>query len=322
MADAVLVLLILGAAAGDAPPSAVTVQEAMREAIGSDVRVLVEERTTPSDADIRSSATTLHASAIAEAHWIDPAHLHAHVRIFVAPDDAFYERDLDFTPVDALPERERVIGFTAGGMIRVSTAMTPLLAPPTSEPARPPPIPIDVVPTPPPKKERPHESSAPRFVLAVHALGTAGADAEMWEVGPALSFGYNVLPTLELRLRGTVAFGSIRAPSARLLETRAGGGALWTVARSGGLRLGIAVDAWAVLESVSRASPDATRELWLPFLGVGAGLGYELTPSLEPFIELGTEATFTTTHITVGGASAGQVPSYRGLAATGLRARF
>ncbi len=326
MADAVLVLLIVGAAAGEAPPSVVTVQEAMREAIGSEVRILGEERMTTSGADVRNSATMLHASAIAEAYWVDPAHLRAHVRIFIAPDDAFYERDLEFKPADALSERERAMGFTAGAMIRVSTGMVPLLAPAPMRPTDPSTRGNDLspapVPAPLPTTERSPESRPPRFVVAVHALGAAGFDTQTWDVGPALSLGYQVLAPLELRLRGATAFGSVPAPNARLLEARVGGGAFWTLARSGGLTLGIAADAWAIFDSVSRASPVATREQWLPFLGVGAGLGYGVTPAIEPFVEIGAEATFNTTHITVGGASVGQLPSYRGLAASGLRARF
>jgi hypothetical protein len=327
MADAVLVLLIVGASAGDVPPSPATVQEAMREAIGQEVRVLVEQRATPSDAEVRTAASTLHASAIADVHWIDPEHLHAHVRIFIAPDGAFYERDLEFKPADAVPERERAMGFTAGAMIRVSTVMMPAPAPPTEPPKEPPPAPatgpVDVVPPPPqPVPGPPIERPAPRFVVAVHGLGIAGVDAGMWTAGPALSIGYQVYPSLELRVRGAIAFGSVPAPDASVLEGRAGGGAFWTIARSGGLRFGVQGDALAVFDSVSRSSPRATRERWLPALGVGVGVGYALTRSVEPFVEAGVETTFTTTHITVGGASAGELPGYRGLAATGLRARF
>jgi hypothetical protein len=321
MADAVLVLLIVGASAGEPAPNAAIVQEAMREAIGPDVRVLVEQRDTPSDADVQKSASTLHANAIAEVHWLDSSHLRAHVRLYVAPDGAFYIRDLDFKPEDALPDRERAMGLTAGAMIRVSTAMTLPSPPAVPEPSLPAPLPPPIVDVPPPP-QTPAPKAPRRFVMAVQGLGLAGVDAATWGAGVGLSLGYLLLPALELRLRGAAAFGSFPAADASLLEARAGGGAFWTLVHAGGLRAGIALDASAVFDSVTRSAPHATREQWLPAVGVGTGVGYAISPLLEPFVEMGAETTFTTAHITVGGTSTGHLPTYRALAGAGLRARF
>ncbi len=335
MAEPTLVLLIVvGLTATDRPQGSV-VSTAVGSGLGTDARILVEERTAaPTDDDAASTATRIGGSAVAEVAWADAAHGRARLHVYLASDRAWYDQELSFDALDAPEDRERSIGLLVGAMIRARQAEADAAAAPADvapAPVSPPPIaePAPTLAVPPRASEQPAPGGALaprswRFGVDVGGLGTAGIGGEAEGLGPALRA--RVLFGNVLSVHGGVAlgFGSLRDAGADLTTTRLALGGRYRFARLGGGVVGLdaGLEALAVHHVVRRTAPDASRDRWLSGGHVDVGAGFVLMPALELYTTLGMDVVAGATPITLAGQRVAEIPPVRGTLEAGARLFF
>ncbi len=320
MADPALVLLILIAAREGEHTRGSVVGSGLREALGEDVRLLVEEREVPrSDADARELGERLHASAVAELAWSDRTRSRARLHVFVSADKTFYDRELTFAPGDDPGERERAVGFLLGAMVRAvereqSEARTeerPLQDPERKRSEAP------VAPT---QAEAPGRLAIDLGVTSALSVSGAGTGA-----GPAAAAQVRASRFVSARVSGAARFGAIAAAEATITTLRFGAGAAASavVPREGQpLSLQIGLEAIAVNLAVHRERPSATRDRWVPGIYATILAGFRLTARFEPYVGLSAEAIFGTTPIVVDERTLATIPVLRAGADAGVRLRF
>ena len=336
MADPTLVLLIVvGLTAADRPQGSV-VSTAVGSGLGTDARILVEERASaPTDEEAASTASRIGGSAVAEIAWADAAHGRAHLHVYLASDRAWYDQELSFDALDAPEDRERSIGLLVGAMIRARQAEADAAAAPpdsSAAPAAPPPItePAPTLVVPPRAAEQPAVGPAAspprswRFGIDVGGLGTAGIGGEAQGLGPA--FRARVLFGNALSVHGGVAFGfgSLHDAGADMTTTRLALGGRYRFARLAGGVVGLdgGLEGLAVHHVVRRTAPDASRERWLSGGHVDVGAGFVLMPALELYTTLGMDVVAGATPITLAGQRVAEIPPVRGTLEVGARLFF
>src|SRR5438067_11028654 len=161
--SAPLIVVVL-VAVGDAhDPSVVSMTTSAEEALGPGTIVVVREApSTPNDADAMALGDALHANALVEVSWPDADRRRALLHVHASKDaPTWSDREIDFAPNDATPERGRTLGFAVASMIpapsseATTTAETPSPTPtPTPSATTPLPTPTNV------EAPTPSESSA------------------------------------------------------------------------------------------------------------------------------------------------------------------
>jgi opacity protein-like surface antigen len=319
MADPTVVLLILVAGAASEPSRGTSVASGVREALGSETRVLVEERrAAPTDAEAREDAERLAAAAVADVRWID-RQSRALVHVFVAADRAAYDRDLTFTPADALEERERAVGLLVGAMVRAAAAAD------VKPPPRPPEA-LGVAPA--------AEQPAPRAVPAVRDRNVAlelGATSAVPVAGDGRGFGPSlgaqlyVLPSLAIRTTAGARFGPLAGADADTTTLRFGAGLSF---RALGRRerdtfaLSVSLEGVVLNHAVSRSAPTARQDRWVTGTFASASVGWRLSGTLEPFAAVGIETAFGTTPVVIDRETRATIPLFRVATDLGMRFRF
>jgi hypothetical protein len=300
--------------------------ERVREGLGGDAQVLVQERdTAPSDVEARSLAVRLNASAVAEVSWSEKDdRARAQIHVFVASDESFFDRELSFAPLDAPEERERTVGLLLGAMVRAARATDELFSPTPPEES------LSAQPTPGAEVERPaspppREAAPRRFAVSAGATNALAVGGQGSGLGPSLGAGFVATPSIAVGMSGAARFGSIESANADTLMLRfAAGPLLRVVGRPGrdALALYVGVEALAMNEAVKRASPSARRDRWLFGSDASVSLGWPLTTRMEPYLSAGLETVFGTTPIRVDGRTLASLSSVRVLTDLGLRVRF
>lgn len=325
MADPTVVLLILVAGASADRTRTAVVGAGVREALGADARVLVEERDRPpSDPEARDLALRLNASAVAELRWLDDGRSRAMLHVFVAADRGFYDREIAFAPQDIQDERERAVGLLVGAMVRAAARTdeeptTPLGAPPatSAQPAAAP-------------AERPITAVAPppalrRFAVDVGATSALAVSGHGSGLGPALGTYVYLTSRIAVRASGAARFGSIEEASASTTTVRLGAGPAIRLIGSGErepFALHVVMEGIVLNHAVRRESPAAREDRWIGGAYVGVSAAWRAATALEPFVGLGGEIAFGTTPVVIDGATAATIPMARLTADVGLRFRF
>lgn len=291
------------------------VGDAIRDTLGTNTRVLVEDRRELfTDREMASTAQRTRADAVATVAWSAPDAANAHVRIFLASNGAFYDRDLAFAPADAITERERSVGFVVGAMVQ-SAAAEP--APLAKEP--PPPA---VIPAPPVSDRVGPPPSVRAFSVEAALAGTAGIGGAALGVGPRIGIGWSFDPRFVVRASGSSVFGSIEDASASTVTYRIAGSMGWRVLSLPRSRLELSLGAVVVNHHVARAMPEATRDRWTS--GGQLGLRFECRAwqRLWPFVGVTGELVGGRTPIVVKERTTAEIPLLRILADAGVAAAF
>lgn len=332
MSDPTLVLLIIvGLTAADRPRGSI-LSTAVGSGLGTDARILVEERaSTPTDQEAASTAERIGGNAIAEIAWADAAHSRARLHVYLASDRAWYDQELAFEAPDAPEDRERSIGLLVGAMIRARQsdaegAPPPVVAPPVTPraPATAPPL-VQA----PPVGEQPGPSRAPsqrqwRLGVDVGGLGMTGLGGDGTGLGPALRGRFVVSRLLSLHGGGTLGFGTLHDAGADLTTTRLALGGRFRFARlaNGVVALDAGLEGLAVRHVVRRALPEASRERWLSGGHVDAGAAFVLGSAIEVYTTVGMDVVAGATPITLAGERVAEIPLVRGTIEAGARLFF
>ncbi len=325
MADPTLVLLIVvGLTAAERPRGSV-VSSAVSAGLGTNARVLVEERTAgPTDTDAMSTADRLGGSAVAEIAWADATHSRAHLHVYLVSDRTWYDQDLAFDASDAAEDRERSAGLLVGAMIRARQADEPVVAAPTpSIPAAAPAImqPSAVEQPSPPVVARARRL---RFGVDIGGFGMAGIGGEAPGLGPAMRARLVLDRSVSIHGGVALGFGSFPDAGAHMTTTRIAFGGRWRFPPflSGDVALDLGLEAIAVHHAVSRTDPQASRDRWLSGGHLDGGLAWSLHRALDLYGTLGADVVLGATPITLAGERVGQIPPVRGTAETGARLFF
>lgn len=331
MADALLVLLVLVASPGTEGPRASPVAAAMREALGPDATVVIEERTaTPSHAEAEALATRLRASAVAEVSWTDATASRAHLDLYLATDRGWHARDLGFGPSDTAGERERATGLFVGALVKAASvdpepakAPPPAPAPPAPTPPPPPPSPAASA-GPPPRDRRAAPTavrSGPSVDVAASGAGIVGDAARGLGPAGAIAWAYRAF---DARASVAVRFGSIPDLDASTLTVRIGLGPSVRVLETApdGVAVDLGVQGIALHHVVTRDAPAERRSRWL-----GGALGtvrasWQVSRWMSPFVSLGAETAFGATPLDLDGRRVATLPVLRTVAELGATARF
>jgi hypothetical protein len=326
MTEPLVVLLVLVGAAGAADaPSAVP--GAVREALATDARVVVEHALSdPPDERSVAMGARLDASAVAEIAWADDEQRRARVHLFLRDDGRWYDREVGFEPSDSRGEKERAVGYVVGAMVRGS------LPPPADEPTVPPPAPVAPLVAPevssPPPRERPAEVSAPpekRWWWGVDLAASSGVplDGHGLGLGPGAR-ARGMYGNIGLVVGAAMRFARVDAAEATVRSTRLSAGLSLRAAQRGERGLELLGDFQAIVaeESVSRPFPPASRSRWLAGGGLGASLAWRFPNGLAPFVGAGLEALSGPTVLRVQGREVGELPPFRAVLELGGRFRF
>lgn len=317
MADpAVVLILILAGGAGERP--APDVAAAAREALGEDVRVLVESRSeTPTDEEARRMGEQVHAAAVAELRWDEEEQRRAYVHLYLGDERRWYDRDLEFRAGDDARERARAVGYLIGAMVRVSLAAQEAPSTPPPQPSPP------SVPAPPAAEDRPVDRSPrpARFAFDAAADAWTGIGSDARGLGPAMRGHFFFSEHVGLTLGGGVRFGDVGAVDASARVIRLGGGVAARAVFAERWETIILVEPVAFHHSVVRETPRATRDRWLFGGRLGTSLCLRLGP-VDPFVGLAIEATAGETAIVFGAERVGEIPAFRAAAEVGVRGRF
>ncbi len=326
VADPRLVLLVVlaGPPGGETMNGAV-VGSAVRDALGDETRVLVDDRKSElTDAEASATAVRIRADAVASIGWMTPNATRAHVHMFVTADALFYDRELSFQTADTVSDRERAVGLLIGAMVRSARAESPPDAVreelPPAAPTAPPPNDVIAEPTP---AVRP---AAKRRALAVEAaaVATAGLGGPALGAGPQLRAAWFPTSWLALRAGGSVAFGAIPDADASTSSYRMTAGAGSRIASFAGASGSLEVGANVVVvdHRVARTAPEAVRERWITGGQLGVRLGWMLSSTIESFGSVGVELVPGRTPIVVDGRTLATIPPARATAELGVALRF
>lgn len=325
MAEPTVVLLILVAGASADRTGTAAVGAGVREALGADARVLLEERgRPPSDPEARELAQRLNASAIAELRWLGDGRSRAMLHVFVAADQGFYDREIAFAPQDVPEERERAVGLLVGAMVRAAARtdepqVTPLRAPVATR------LPPESA-----SAERPSTAAPPplafrRFAADVGATSALAVGGHGSGLGPALGAYVYLTSRIAARASGAARFGSIEEASASTTTIRLGAGPAIRVIGSGDrdpFALDVVMEGVVLNHAVRRESPVAREDRWIGGAYAGVSAAWRAAAALEPFIGLGGEIAFGTTPIVIDGSTAATIPMTRLTGDVGVRFRF
>lgn len=326
MADPRLVLLVvLAGPPGSEPIHGAVVGSAVRDTLGDATRVLVDDRRAPlSDDEVISTATRIHADAVASMAWTAADATRARVRMFVTVDGLFHDHELTFRPADAIVERERAMGLLIGAMAREDASPNPRRADDRGASVASDTGGRDVARVPVVVSQR-SLATERAFAIEGGAMGTLGLGGAALAVGPHIGGAWYPTTWLGLRAGGALAIGAIPDAGATTMSSRIIAGLAWRAATFGpGARGSFELGASAVVMNhrVSRDEPLATRSRWISGAHIGARLGWSFTPTLEPFLAVTGELVAGNTPIVVDRRTIAQVPPIRLLGELGVALRF
>ena len=210
-------------------------------------------------------------------------------------DGKLRDQTLDFSPQDPPEDRGRAAAFALAAMIDPGTN-----SPLPSVAAR-----------------RPDPPAGLKASIQVGAQGGVGSPGLGFSVGARLQGASGWFA----QLRGALRVGPVREFQTTSVLTALGVGR--TVVGLGPVKLGVNLDALALLESVEREGPSEERHSrWLPGVDLLAELELPLFERMEVFFEAGPELALGTTTLSVNGVKLESIPPLRGIADAGLRLRF
>jgi hypothetical protein len=345
-----LLLVFLAVADADREP-ALAMVEAAAQALGTEVRILVErfDAAPPTLAALASVAGQRQAIAAARVLWSDPDGSRVTVDVYSPRRDLTTHRSLSFQTQDRPSERGRAIGLVLAALVVAPDVPGP--APPRTDSAAP------SGPAPAPTAADQDAGGTPGQDASVRLLkqaagstsaATASAGDGRWALealagagiavggaGSGLGGGFGARRLLGvawgLRLGAHARSGSVPAAQASSLTAGIAAGVFRSLRRSGavspptfdvGLR-GDFILNYHALTHFSDDDPSPVRHgRFLP--AAAALLEFEWRISTTTALHLGTglEIAFGTMHVVVRGVEVAELTPFRVMAEAGVRARF
>ena len=311
----------------------VTTQEMM----GDNALLVVREvNAPPSDADAEKVGVTLHASAVVEVTWPESDRHRAKIRVHVAGEPSWSEREIPFTAADPPIERGRSLALNIASLVPTTppAAVETAAVAPTPSSSAPPAAAskgtaevatariADTAETGETEASKRSTHGAVDFL----ALVTGGLDGPASGLGGEVGLSMRIIRGFDVRAAGGVVSGDITSAAVTTRTHRLGLGAAWWMWQAPHLALGLRVEARAVHHGVTHArdlgaaaSQDAR---WIP---AGAAT---VEASWAPFGDAalvlggGVEEAFGATQVVVDGVPSATIPRTRIVLEFGLRARF
>jgi hypothetical protein len=328
--SAPLIVVVL-VAVGDAhDPSVVSMTTSAEEALGPDAIVVVRETpSTPSDGDALALGGALHADALVEVSWPDADRRRALLHVHPSKDAATWsDREIDFAPNDATPERGRTLGFAVASMIPAPSAPTTATTTTTSAS---PTVKSAATPNEGATSSNPMHAEAPptsdaaaRVALEILGVASAGVGGNATAYGGEVGARFRIANDLALRIGGGVRFGTVPEATATSSTARIDAGIAWDFAHAASRRFafGVRVDAVVLRHALARTDRDEQGVRWIPGVDAFLEAAWSFTSGGAVVLGVGPEVAFGTTHVVVGDATVESIPPVRLLATLGLRARF
>jgi hypothetical protein len=351
-AAAVLAIVV---AVGEGHSPATTVMLAtVEESLGAGVALRLLEVPEATEAEALRAERELTAGAVFTLRWMEPARLHAVLRVHFARNNRWTTREMTFAAGDSLAERGRTLGLVVASMWPEAANVTrdrpaPAEVPP-SAPALPPAAPVTpspppaaasiTGPSPSPRGELATQSPAPallarpaaprRFWTGVSAVGTIGVGGPASGLGAGAEGVLCLDGTVALRVGASLRNGSLpELPGSDLVGTLAAG-VEWRsrpASRGRPLALGIRADVLALRHEVrgtGAGGETETQRRVLPGADLLGQAVFRLAPRVEVVTGLGVEVAFGTTDIRMGNArvTVATIPALRPMAEAGLRVGF
>jgi hypothetical protein len=328
MPDSATIWLILLSQTAPEPMHGSIVGAGVRQALGNDARVVVDERAEmPSDEDAALLADREKAVAVAEVRWATDDRSRAKIHVFLSADRGFYDHEVSFGAGDEVVERERAVGLLVGSMVRAAAegALPPNPPAPAPPPKPPPPPPPPAPPPPPPRRVVAPPPPRARVLVDAGASGVVGIGGAGASAGPSAHLGVELAHRWVLRAGSAVRFGAIDGADAttRTVAIAAGGSFVpVTFGRREDVRLYLEVEGLLLHHAVTRDAPAEEHGRWLGGMNVFVTAGFRLTTSLEAYVAPGLEAALGSTPVVLDGRTVTTIPPLRAAAAAGLRLYF
>jgi len=329
MSAAVLVAVLVAAGEAQAPAT-VAIQAAAAEVLGAG-SVVVRESATPSDSEVLRVEEQLQAAAVVALRWSDTVSAYVHVRIHVAREDRWIDREMAFLAADTMPERGRTIGFAIASMLLSQTeAATPPVEPKSVAPGPGPTATADSVAMVTPKyaPDEPREQVPPSRAVDLSVVGSRGLGGPASGVGGAARIEFLIARTFWLRAGAAIRTGSVPRLNGNDIVASAALGVAWRpypTTRTSPFGGGIRLDAGILFHDLSHRAIDGTaahQNRLMPGATLAVEGTWRLTGSLDAVFALGSEMAFGATEVLVAGHPVATIPMLRGLAELGARICF
>jgi hypothetical protein len=305
--SSLITVILVVAPVGASDPAPEAMARTLRQALGPDVTVAVESRSSsPSDDEALSLRPKAEGSAVAEVIFQDDARGSARVRVYLEPRRAWVDHVVEFDPADALIERERTIGFTIASMLP-----EPLLE---RQPVAPPPAVAGA---------RAQLGAFDASVVGAAAVGGSGGG-----VGADLGASLSLSPHVAVRLALGARAGEVEAASATSNLVQGGLGLRLGQYGSERSRLvwGARADVLVTRFELIHLSPDddAPRHQvrWLPAAALTGEIGWAFAETAAVVVHAGGEAIFGRTSVVVHEKEVATISPWRAVAGTGFLVRF
>jgi hypothetical protein len=343
-----VLLLFLAVADADREP-ALAMVEAAAQALGTDVRILVErfDAAPPTLAALASAAREQKAIAAARVLWSNPEGSRVAVDVYSAQRDLTTHRSLAFQAQDQPAERGRAVGLVLAALVVAPDVPGP--APTQAEgatPAGPATAPATALGA----GTTPEPATALRAQAAGAApTATAGAGGGRWALealagaglalggaGGGLGGGFGARRRLGggwgFRLGAHARTGSVPAAQASSLTAGAAAGVFRSLRRPSptssppAFDLGLRGDLIINYQSLTHFSDDDPGPVrhgrFLPAAAALLEAEWRISPATALHVGAGIEMAFGATHVVVRGVEVAELTPFRLVAEAGVRAHF
>ncbi len=327
--NALILVILVGSGEVDSAASQ-SMLRATAEALGLNAQVSIHEiDPNAGDDAIIAAGKKWHADAVASVHWED-GHRHASLHLHGEASGRWIDREIGFHASDAEDERGRTLGFAVISMLPEGQVPR---APPPPPPSKTPIKQADSQSSSEVIQEPDHEEPElppKRWHGAVDASGivAAGIGGDATGVGGAGRGQWFFLPDFSVRAGGGAREGSVSALGASSFTWFFAGGLSWhpsTPSRRHPFGIGGSLDVVGMHYALSRTGTGGAQESqgrWIPAADLTLEGTWFFTEPVGLVVAVGGEMTFGQTQVYLQNQPVETIPSLRGVAEAGLRARF
>lgn len=326
MANAVVIIVLVGAAELQEPSTQAALEAAQRSLDDRAAMVIEQAASRPPDADAIALERSRSAEAIVILAWHGAERLRASAHVHHATDGRWFERNIMFNRLDAATERGRTLGFALAAMLPSTVLRAPV--PETNEPAPPPPPPSPP-PREPPKAEPVDRERRSRIGLELTGQAAAAVDGDGHSFGGGVAGMVTIAARISLRASAAMRLGQVLPASSTSSSVVVGAGLeglLHEASRRTPLSLGLHASAVAAHEGMTYddgiAGRRASASRWLPGASTGLFGVWFLTDAVGVTLGAQAELLFGKTDVFVDGSHVGQLARLRIAGAGGARVRF
>jgi hypothetical protein len=347
LSPALLVVFVMSPARIE--PTTIPLERAAREVLGPSAELQVEAvRDLLSDTAALERAGA--ADGVVELHW-NGTRQTVELHCYVASEQRWVDRTIQFAPADRDPDRGRMLGFVLASMFvdapsfarARALGQAPLERAPLEMPS-PAPVPSQARLAEPAGKAAAESTVTPADSTHApaarwqqeggpHSLEFAGVATSALgasdgaELGALAALGIPLLEPVSLRIQLAARQGEIPVAQANVRRVIAGVGLAWNaLPESSHVELRLRADALGSWIGISHLSSDDVAAVgshgWLFGGEAVATLGYRISTLLTFSLGVGVEAMLGQTHVFTHGVERATLPGIRGLGELGFVTHF